>query len=81
MRKADIPASWRCKDATKRHKGVTISGLQRMCQRGKYLLDKYGSREKIPLVELRLRPYLFAVKHGKHWEIPTQELDRHFLAR
>lgn len=81
MRKADIPKSWTCEAATKRHKGVTIAELQKMCRRGKYLMGRYGSREKIPLAELRRTSYLFAVKNGKHWQIPTSELDRHFLAQ
>lgn len=75
------PATFTTEEAVKRHRGVDRTMVVRMCNRGEYLRLKYGGREKIPLAEIRRKPTLFAVKVGRCWQIPVQELDRVFLGK
>lgn len=72
------PATFTCQEATRRHRGNTATAIGRMCTRGAFLALRYGGPDKVPIREIRRKPCLFAVKVGRYWQIPVEELDRVF---
>ncbi len=71
------PVTLTCKEAAKRHQGVTAKKFQKMCLQGEWLRSHYrGGR--IPAQEMQKA--LFAKKVGRDWHIPKSELDRMFMA-
>jgi hypothetical protein len=64
-------------EAAKRHPGTEERHFARMCLKGEAFRKKYGSIDKVPPAESRKA--LFAVKVGRGWQIPVEELDRVFL--
>lgn len=68
--------TYTCKEAAKRHQGVTAKKFQIMCLQGEWLRSHFR-RGGMPTKEMEKA--LFAKKVGRDWHIPKSELDRMFM--